>query len=296
LARSSSGFDGAASAAGLGLARQGFQGTVEQARFDQEMKMISRELAGAMKPVMEVMTKGAKIIRQTLERLDSGGQNVVAGGLVAGAGLSSAWALRSLASGGMAARMLGMGGAGAASAGVGAAEAAAIGASGAGVAGGASRFGRVARVGGPAAAAAALAYEATQSDDYTRLRREGVSKIGSVFGSAVGGLTDLGHTIFGGRNTVNPLDEQRRKSDAEAAARNMGKGEIGASDRRMVALTGGGFEESGSGFERIQNAIAGVGDDAARTDAERRALKESIDKLNETLRAMGGRRLDRPSE
>ena len=56
---------GGIAATSFGLARQGFQGTVEQARFDLEMKMLSRELAGIFKPVMEVMTRGGAIYPQT---------------------------------------------------------------------------------------------------------------------------------------------------------------------------------------------------------------------------------------
>lgn len=289
---------GAASAAATGLARQGFQGTVEQAKLDQETKMIAREMAGIMKPVLELMTRAARVVRKYLEGLGEGGQNAVMAGTLGAGGLASAWALRSVVTGGIASRILGMGagaGGAASAAGVGAAEAAGIGAGAAGTAGRAGGLGRFARVAGPVAAAAALTYGATQSDDYTRLRREGVSKVGSVFGSAIGGLTDLGHGIFGGRNTVNPLDEQRKKSDAEAAARGLGKEDI--SGRRSVMLTGGGFEESGSGYERIQNAIASTGGDfdtsaataaAAPTAADVRAHTEALKTSTEAMVSLRG--------
>ena len=80
---------GGTAAAGVsvgGLARSGFGGTVEQGRFDFEMKLLSREVAAAFKPLLEVATAVVSRVRRFMEKLGPGGQNaVMAGGLALGA-------------------------------------------------------------------------------------------------------------------------------------------------------------------------------------------------------------------
>lgn len=75
--------------AGMGLATKvgaavaattmlGFRGTVEGQRFSNEMKMISRELAGVFKPTMDLITKsGAGRIRHWLQNLSETQQDIL---------------------------------------------------------------------------------------------------------------------------------------------------------------------------------------------------------------------------
>lgn len=249
---------GGAAVAGMGLARQGFAGTVEQAKFDLEMKMLSRELAAVMKPVMEVMTKGARYIRQQLQSLDEGGQNMVMGGMLLGGTAAGAWALRA---GG---RMLGMfGGAGAAAAGTGAIAGGSLAAQAGGAAvGGAAgrgmlaRAGTVARGAGVAAGPVVATVGGATSGDYGRMRSAGKSKFASAMVAAGGGIGDAYYSLAPWEDT-NPLDEARKKHDAKMAAQ--GRGPDGS--RRTVALAGGGYEETGTMHDRIQTAIGTVGGD-----------------------------------
>ena len=86
-------------AAAGGMARSGFQGTVEQNALDYEWKMLAREFAGVFKPVFELVTMGANKLRRFMEGLDETGQNLV----LLASGLGAA---------GMVARMTGIGGIG----------------------------------------------------------------------------------------------------------------------------------------------------------------------------------------
>ena len=69
-----------------GMARSGFSGTVEQNAFDYEWKLLTREVAAAFKPVLELMTKGVSSVRRFMEGLDGSGQRMVMiAGLLGGA-------------------------------------------------------------------------------------------------------------------------------------------------------------------------------------------------------------------
>lgn len=151
-------------AAAGGMARSGFSGTVEQNAFDYEMKMLAREMAGAFKPVMDLMTRGANSVRRFMEGLDESGQNLVMfAGLAGGAmgiraiGMRGLGAIAGGAMAGPAGAAFGFGaggmatGGGAAAAGAGAASAgggaAAAGAGGAAAGGRFAGIGRAARFG-----------------------------------------------------------------------------------------------------------------------------------------------------
>jgi hypothetical protein len=70
-----------------------------------------------------------------------------------------------------------------------------------------------------------------------------------------------------------------------------------AAGRRMVSLTGGGFEEAGSGYDRIQSGIAAVGDDVDREkDKTDRDILEVLKNIYEAISRRMGPGLTRPSE
>jgi hypothetical protein len=260
---------GAATAAGL--ARSGFQGTVEQNRFDLEMKMLAREFAGVMMPVLKAMTQAARFIRERMEGLSSAGQNVAMAATVAGGLASSAWAMRSLVTGGIAARLAGFGGTaagGASAAGVGAAEAAGIGATAAG----ASRAKWAARA-GAAAVPLTLAYAAATSsyrrpgerpsEYYDRRRAAGESKVES-------GLSVAGATISSLWERSRTDQEER----AEAAAK---------ASHRYPTVAGGGFEEGDEMYKRFNAAIANVGGDIKPPTEAERAIINALGEIRDRL-------------
>lgn len=284
--------------AGMGLARQGFHGTVEQARFDSEMTQLARELAGVMKPVMELMTKGAKAIRQQLQKLDQGGQDLVMGGLLLGGTAGGALALRSLA------RMGGfMGGAGGAA---GTAASGAAGSAGGGFFGG----GRgMLRVGAGVAGAGLLTHGAIEKNPFTGIAGGAMlgwavgGPVGAVAGGAIGavassenrregekpsayydrmraaGHSKVGSTLMMGGEAISALfggdTEEEAKAKTNAA-------------RRQVQLAGGGFEATGSGYDRLSAAIEKV--EGERTESERleAATRELTDEMRRRRWEVGG--------
>lgn len=253
----------AGAAAVTGLAKNGFSNTVEMNRFNLEVQLISRELAGAFKPALDFATSALGKFRKFLERLGSREQDAIMYGGLAVAGYGAYRAGGALLGG--AGRMLGMGAAApAAAAGMGAAEAAAIGAGGAKLLGGgapAAAVGATPGAGGrllrgvkgvgkflggrvlPIAAAAETISELTDDDGfYERHRRKG----GSRFGSAVRTIGDMGLNMltFGGH-----AEGLRKDGEIGAAAKT-------ASDRRVVTPADAGFEASGSFSARAATALA----------------------------------------
>jgi hypothetical protein len=86
LGRAATGMGLAAGATVGGLARRGFGGTVEQNKFDYEMTLLSREVAAAFKPLMEVATAVVSRARRFMEKLGVDGQDAVMyGGMALGA-------------------------------------------------------------------------------------------------------------------------------------------------------------------------------------------------------------------
>lgn len=268
---------GGAAAAGAtlgGMARSGFSGTVEQNRFDFEMKLLSREAAAAFKPMLELGTSLVTRARRLLEGLGPGGQDAM---MYGGAALGAYGTYRFA---GAAGRMLGFGGgamAGAAGAAGGgamgpAAMAALAGASGGGAAaGGRSLAGRVARfpikhpfmtaalvLGGASAASSGSPsngneYRAARGADADELDRlestggtaamlqqyneiRGRRTAGAKTYSAIGGM-------FGGAGPEHDrLVELERRLMAQGITPSTGK--------RQVTPDQFGYEEVGSAYRR----------------------------------------------
>lgn len=285
---------GAALAAGgtsIAMAKSGFNGTVEGNRFDLEWKMLGREMAGAFKPVMEFATKAARSLREFMEALGPAGQNLVMLGGIAATGYGL-MRLGGLGLGGMGLLGLGRGAAARTAAATAAASVApSVGANLASQAGGAAAGGAAARrgfgagtlaKGGFVTGVAALLYEAatarperpneTPGEYYNRIRREDDRSVaGAAFstaGRAVGKFLSFG--------TVGP------KTAAEEAAANA---------RNAVTLAGGGFEETGSAYDRIQAAI----ETTSRPEDATAALRSSIDALTLAIKNAESMRLVRPS-
>lgn len=296
---------GAATAAGagaIGLARSGFAGTVEQNKLDLELKMLGRELAGAFKPFVELLTKGARALREFMERLTPTGQSAVAGGALAATGYG-AWRFGGAALGmlglgaGAGARLGGAALAGGSASGIGASGAAAIGATTAaaargGIASRAAGFlgrnaGGIMRNAGPIGFLASGFYEAatarperpgeTPGEYYSRIRREDDrSRLGAAWSMAWRGF---GKVVSG----AGPKTAEQEAADADDPG-------------RKVTPAGGGFEESGSGYERIQAAISSVGGDVfeAKERESRAILTNAIMELVAEIRRSRGGPLARP--
>jgi hypothetical protein len=62
----------------VGLARAGFEGTVEMYRYDFSMKMLGREVAGALVPVLNLLTSIIKSVTSTIQSFGSVGQKALA--------------------------------------------------------------------------------------------------------------------------------------------------------------------------------------------------------------------------
>ncbi|HEY1191311.1 MAG TPA: hypothetical protein VGE74_26995 [Gemmata sp.] len=264
-ARAAAGYAGAAAlATGGGLVRQGFSGTVEQNRLGVEVKMLSREFAGAFKPVIDVTTKGTRELRKFMESLTPAGQNVVA---FSGVALAAAAALRFVGAGGLvragAGLLLSGGMSAAASVGASVAGSAAgtavgtgVGTAAGGAAAGAARkatlagTARYAVRASPVAVGAYLAADAASGGDYGRLRRAGKTKFEATFASLGISAHETYHKIAPWGEGSAPFDAERARLDR-----------LHPSDeslRRQVSVAGGGFEEVGSGYDRLNSAVSMV--------------------------------------
>ena len=72
-------------ATGAGLVANGFAGTVEMERFSRELTLLSRELAGAFRPLITGVTGLARDARKRLEKQGPAEQDqLLAGGVIAG--------------------------------------------------------------------------------------------------------------------------------------------------------------------------------------------------------------------
>ncbi len=255
----------AAVATGTSLVRQGFSGTVEANRLSAEWNMLAREMAGAFKPVIDVTTRAVRGLRQFMETLGPTGQDVV---MLGGTALAAGLALKAVAGGGIvgavgrAALTGGMSlvGTAVASAGGSALGTVAGTAAGGAAAGSAARSGLSATAGRAARAApgvglALSAGDAATSGDYGRARAAGKSRLGSAMVAFGAGLADTYYQLAPWEDG-NPIQEGRRNWDRKHPPGSSPNG------HRMVTLSGGGYDEGGSGYDRIASAIAKV-------DAER---------------------------
>ena len=254
---------GMAAASAGGMARSGFEGTVELNRFNAEMKMLSRELAAAFKPLMTVATKAVRTGRRGMESMGPGGQNAIMYGGMGVMGLG-AWKLATWLTGapspwttakwaGRQARagLRGIGG------------------------------GHAARGAGRAAPVVAAGIEGY--DEYTRYRDTGFTKRNvahtglRAIDVAPGGSIlrrafdrNMGRLGFGGGNV-------------DGGAMGAGRGAAPPAPpeaRRAVTLAGGGWEEVGSGHARLNTAI---GMTEGKEDDSEEALGPVLKKLSDVL-------------
>jgi hypothetical protein len=268
-----------AAATGVGtvtaLAHRGFEGTVELNKFSNEMTLLSREFAAAFKPLMTVGTKLARVTRVGMERLDTTGQNAVMWGTL---GLGGALAARfaGVPVGGYALKAAGWG-AGAAASGVGSA------ARYVGTAGRAIR-------GIPYLGTALTVADASTSGDYGRMRAAGKSRLASgavAFGSS---LADSYFSLAPWESS-NPIREARAAAEAKDA-RARAAAPPPAIDHRRVTSAGGGWEEVGSAFERIN---AHIGEMSGPEDSSEEALGPLLKKLYDVLDRLEKWLQDKPS-
>jgi hypothetical protein len=277
---------------GVGLARQGFEGTVEQARFQAEQQRIAREMAGVFKPVMELFTRGARGIRQQLERTTEAEQNALMIGTAVAGTAGGFMAMRAVASTigmfagapaaaqfrGMALRGgVGMAGAGLATYGI-ATNNTPVGAAGGAMTGFAVGGPMGALVGGAAGAAASspgVRPGENVPQYYSRMRQEGSTVVGASLDVVGAALGKLWKGVVGGREEGGP--------DAS---------------RRAVTLAGGGFEATGSAYDRLSAGIERVeGETPARADSLA-PLRIAIEGLTAEVRRAAAlrERGDRPGE
>lgn len=295
----------AAVATGGGLVRSGFSNTVESNRMGLETKMLGRELAGAFKPVIDVATRVTRSVRKFMEGLDSTGQNVV---MFGGLALSAAATLRLITGGGimgsMARGALGLSGGGllgragpslAANAAGSAVGSAAGRAGGSAIAGGAAARGAGSWKAGAARAGAAgiAAYSAIEGGSggyYTEMRARGHNKFEAAIAAGGGGFIDL---ISQGTRALG----FHEKTYGEAFRAQMGSGQNGfataeqladfkrrGEDRRAVAIAGGGFDEAGSGYDRLNTAISMVEAERERTDSVTSVMEPIMTEIRDILR------------
>jgi hypothetical protein len=231
---------------GYGMAMRGFNGTVEMNRLQTEIQMISRELAGALKPAIDITVQALKQFRQFLEGMSPAMQNRVALGIGAVAANSVSKSLLGIGLGGLAYKTARYGyntvaGSGAAVAagtagGINGTSAAAAGASrslGARALGlGGRLLGRVVVPVGLAMSA----YDAATSGDYGHYRGKGDSQAYAGLKSILHGLT-MG--IFRGDRGGGQL-----VTDGPNA------------ERRRVTIADAGFQQAGGSYERMTTSLA----------------------------------------
>lgn len=294
---------GAALAAGAGLARSGFGGTVESNRLSLETELLGREVAGAMKPFTDGITNATVRLRKWMEGLSASGQDMVmyggllATGLVGLRALVGASAFGSLASGAVSAVSSPMaflsanrrGIAGAAGLGLWA-YGSATGHRGMGAAGGALTG---YAVGGPWGAAIGGTVGAVEaSGDYGRYRDSGRSAVASAGLALMSNLSDLGDYFTGGDST----ERWRKEMDAFNAKKKKAE-----ADRRMVTKADAGFEAVGSGYDRLSTALALVDASAAAAREEAATtggmggLTAAMERLTEAVRAASADPMYRPA-
>jgi hypothetical protein len=239
----------------IASAKSGFSGTVEGNRLALELKLVSRELAGAFKPALEIATKGLQNLRTWLSKLNPQQQNQLALGAIGIAGVAGAHllskavlgvglgaAVRGGLSSPLALPLLAAGaGYGREATGV----AAAYGGVRAGMAGRSILRG-AARVAGPFAALSAI-HDAGTGGFYSGLRGRGENKFVSALGAAGGGLLDL--------ITFGAFGESFRKNNAAQirAGQAIGTNPAG---HQAVTIADAGFEQAGSAYERVTNALS----------------------------------------
>jgi hypothetical protein len=262
----------------FGSAMSGFGGTVEMHRFQLELRLISRELASSLKPALDTATGGLREFRQWLEAMSPTQQKMLMYGTLTVLGLKGL----SMASN----RLLGMGllEAGGAVAGRFAASRAASSAAASATAGVAARAGTgaAANVAGGAAGGglsalgiAALpatltagmfkgAYDAATGGYYSHARETTPTHRGRSMpvaaGVAVG--ASFWDNIAASINHLLPSGSELPRYDE----RFLPKG-----GKSSVTLGDAGFEETGSGYDRLSIQLADL---TGRRDEDSANLKK----------------------
>lgn len=217
------------------LANQGFQGTVEQARYDYAMEQLSKQFAAVMKPVLDGFTYAAVQIEQRMRKMGGSEQNRLMGGIVgAGIGLRYGGVPGALAGGFLGSALMGdnrdlsTG-----------ERLAAVGSAG---------FLGFRTAGAYGAVAAAGAATIGTSSDYSRLRAGGQSRVKATFSMIGMGAYDAGNAVFGGPGP-SKLDVARAEFDKKMRPR------TGAAPRRDVTPFQAQMVGAGDTAMRIQEAM-----------------------------------------
>jgi hypothetical protein len=255
------------------LYNRGMQGTVEQGRREMELNLLGREVASIFKPLSDATTDATRGLRKWMQGLSKSEQNLLMGAGVGVAGILGAVAMRR--GGGLGALALGSG-AGLAG-GMGLGEAASLGLTAKALydmkkptgmpplaetpkptpptktpGGRISGFlGSVAPFTGsmalPIVNAVSL-YKGATGGYYDELRARGNNRLTSILGAGGGGLMDTISEplkMFGLINKTYgeafrekfPVAKRAHEEDEEA--------------KRRVMMQGGGFQESGAGYEQL---------------------------------------------
>ena len=301
---------GVASAAGTGLfgaALAGASGSAEMEKLTWNMTLLSRELAGALKPAIEFVTSGLQGMRHVLEKMGPAGQKALSALMLIGAAKFvggkfgiGAGMLGGLASLGGSAASLGGQAAGGAVSGASstASSTAAMAAANSGATG---RYGAIGAMGGRAgllmrgglyAGVAAGVYNTFSSQ---KGREENYSSLG--FGPStskhignVAGAINPGSFLYDlarGKNPVKGLSQSIQDGVVSLYRSNEGQ-----KDRLSYGQVG--FSEAGSSYERLadsfqskESANLESGNTAEELKANTKALQEIREGLQDFGKAIG---------
>lgn len=264
---------------GAGLVAKGFQNTVEMNRFNNELMLLSRTIAGTFAPALEYFTDGLRKSRQNLEKAPVSSTSLGAVGLgMAGAGLL----LTKLSS------MLGIG----ASAGAGGGRLALAGAA----IRGAGPFGLA--VGGALALSQVPGMMGAgqpirggdrpfkdMSDEQLKKERDdqlkkpseklsGVLLIPKAIGAGIFDAINLIQRQLTGKNYARDSVMSRGTQLTDELKE---RGELGGKSK--VTQAGAGFQPWGTGMEKFAIALSNVDKTDTERDADKRA-KEALDAAN----------------
>lgn len=266
----------AAVAAGsiVASAKSGFSGTVEGNRLALEFKLISRELAGAFKPAIDLVTRSLQNFRMWLEKLSPGGQARLmlgAGGVAAYVGANmlkrSLVSLGILGAAKVGETVGGAVGGGAAAWGKNLVRASVLpaitttlGINREAMAGAAAIGGTTAAIAGKSIlkgasklalpfAIAEVIKESTTGGYYSAIRGRGENKATAMMGAIGGAAMDF--VTFGGYGESFRKKYAQDVRDGEAGGPGKGKRE-----KTMPTIADAGFESAGSAYERVTNALS----------------------------------------
>jgi hypothetical protein len=300
-----------------GLWSRGLHGTVEQGRREMELNLLGREVASVFKPLTDATTSATRGLRRWMEGLNKSEQNLLMGAGLLGAGALGLLALRggrlgALGIGGGAAAAGVAGGMGLGDAASMALTAKTLydmkkssapattppgglpppGSPPPSAPGGASLFSMagIASLASQAwggvkwaapkvpivAAVAAAAEEASDSEGYyeARKRRAAAGQGGksTILGSER--LANVGHFANSmGDRVIGWFDSDHEKNMRASGFSKKNEEET----RRRVAMQGGGFQESGAGYEQIAEAFGKV----AATDEGKKGEGEVVKAITE---------------